>query len=523
MMMMPPPAPAPCGPENQGQIMPNPGNYPINYSGYMGNAPYVPKPAEQLIPVANLENTGELKPMTCGVVAPGEQTLFDRFTTYNRGFAGDSFPGQGKPGDPVFVPVQMYAKGSAVTPMYGEYTPQLFEVPYANVQPRESIGINVNPYTGEVAEFFIDAMPPPNTDKSRLAGTYEKANPFLIWKNGGGEDPNMPRLQRTEIAQYMPGSDYGPNPWGDQLYADERRERMTNIVSRDVFNNRNGDYPCEAAFNKELPMGFWGYQNWIRWIPYMPPTQELDLDGWTSIADVPNGVPFANDVPSMLPEMTISKVSLTDIYRTGGAELDIGDFVPSLNNRKPTKRADVDSSITPNVDYEVGNYVILDYNPRATLKMAMEYMYDPHNAALEIGDYIPVQGEDRDLTKRQFYSDVEWQSHVDLGGLGDSVGPGEVFSHEFRNAETYLDGYHPSKELQDGGYQYRWVGQTERDPKTEKAPWMGVANFVQNGGINLDGGLLIRSVREPPKPKDWSCMEASLRTSGAGDGGAFQG
>lgn len=468
--------------------------FPFELTGYQPSPvplPNIKEPEVLPPPEAPYLNRapGDTTGAGCSLTTNGEDMLERRFLMQNSPFPGDSFPNYTNKG-PIYIPATNYAKTGGVTPMYGEYTPQLWETPYDEMQEKESLGIMVNSYTGEVSELFQDAMPAPNTNKAIDPRVLTNTNPMLTWKWGGGQDPNFPYQNKKEVALYMPGSDYGPNVWGDQLYAEQRRDLQTNLVMRDVFNHRNGIFPCEQAFNKELPAGYWGYQPWVRWIPYMPPTQELDIKDWVPGLSIANEVPDSGTNPLVTPVTFTNRINLTNVYHPGTAGLDIGDYVPSCNIiHKDTRRGIGGDAGQPNVDLNIGNYVILDYDPRQTSKSdLMEGA--PHampGVFRDWGGYAEIQGQDNRDTRRQFYSDQEWMpredptDHLNAG----QVGPGAVFFQNYRGWDsTYEAGYHPTKVFVEAGdTQARWISQTERDPRTEKAPMMGVANFTQADGF----------------------------------------
>lgn len=455
----------------------------------------------------------------------GEDTLERRFLMQSSPFPGDSFAGYTNKG-PIYIPATNYAAAGGITPCYGEYTPQLWETPYDEMQEKESLGIMVNPMSGETMELFQDGMPGPNRTKG-LMTTTGQANPNLTWKWGGGQDPNFPYQNKKEVALYMPGSDYGPNVWGDQLYADQRRDLQTNIVMRDVFNHRNGIFPCEQQFNKELPAGYWGYQPFARYIPYLPPTQELDIKDWLPGPGNANGVPESGTNPLVTPVTFTKRVGLNTVYHPGTAGLDVGDYVPSCEIiHKDTRRGIGGDEERPNVDLNIGNYVILDYEPRQTSKSdLMEGA--PHampGVFRDWGNYSEIQGQDNRDTKRQFYSATEWMpredptDHLNAG----NVGPGGVFFKNYRgDAETWEASYIPSKILADvDTVMARWIGSSERDARTEKLPMMGVADFTQGDGFYYEA-----SRPEVPCPRmlnKYKEDSAKCYVTTTGAGGIYQ-
>jgi len=551
-----------------------PNNFPINKSDYAfdetlnnmyATTPYCPGP--QVVPTIEppkppfeSRNPGDIGPIGCSINSPGEDRLFRRFLTQNRGFQGDSFITQSNDG-PIYIQSSAY-NSSKNDPMFGDYNPELWMTPYDREEEKESLGVFTNPYTGETAELFQAAMPPPDTDKSLLPSTLKRTNPQLIWMNGG-EDPNLPRPNKKEICLEMPGADYGPNPWGTQLYADQIGNIQQNLVMRDVFNNRNGILPGEQAFNKEQPFGFVGLQDMTRWTPYLPPTQFLDIKDWVGGMDLPSGVEQPNTNPLTVADVFTRKVDLTNVCHMGPAEFFSGDYVPSCDPlNKQTKRgvfgSGTTSEIRPNVGADsIGGHVILDFDPRATLKIEMEKTYAPTNAVGEpqghvvidvdprptlkiemekkyaslnandqqTGPYAAYQQGDNELTRRQFYSDHEILGYVGAP-VGDALGPGITTFNNYRGyADTYVEGLHPVKvftEVTDT--QARWVGQNERDPRTEFTPNVGVAEFCGGGdGLFISAPRCVPDVHEPWKYKDNQDIEVVGTRSIGVNGGIFQG
>jgi hypothetical protein len=551
-----------------------PNNFPVTKSDYAFNdtlntmyaqTPYCPGPQNTptLAPPAppfDSRNPGDMGPLGCSINSSGEDRLFRRFLTQNRGFQGDSFITQSNDG-PIYIQSSAY-NSSKNDPMFGDYNPELWMTPYDREEEKESMGVFTNPYTGETAELFQAAMPPPDTDKSILPSTLKRTNPQLIWMNGG-EDPNAPRPNKKEICLEMPGADYGPNPWGTQLYADQIGKMQTNLVMRDVFNNRNGILPGEQAFNKEQPFGYVGLQNMTRWQPYLPPTQFLDIKDWVGGMDLPSGIDQPNTNPLTVADVFTRKVDLTAVSRMGVPEFLVGDFVPEPTLNKQTKRgvfgSGTTSEIRPNVTTDtIGGHVILDFDPRPTLKVGMEKMFPVLNAGNpglgghvvidvnakptlkvqmeqmypslnanndQVGPYSAYQGGDNELTRRQFYSDHEILGYVG-DAIGDALGPGITTFANYRGyADTYVQGLHPSKvftEVTDS--QARWVGQNERDSKTEFTPNVGVADFAGGGdGFFATVPRCIPEQHATWKYKDNQDIEVIGTRSIGVNGGIFQG
>lgn len=435
----------------------------------------------------------------------------------NRKFAGETWMVQGD--GPVYV-------GSAdrdthyTKPSYGTYDENLYKTPYDRTENMVSNGIMTNAYTGETYETFIQAMPPPNTDRSIPTNLLQKTNPKLIALQGG-IDPNRPLRSKKEVCQDMPRADGGPNVWGDQLYTGRRRQRQMESINADLWHNRGGVYASELGFTKEQPAGFVGKVNMNRFLPHMPPTQVLDLKDWKPpVADL-NGVEAMNNDPTVMPQVFTRKDDLTECSRVSYADtangVDAEQVVPVIIP-KPTHRGHGAENPTGVAESEtVGGHVLLDFVPRPTLKEQMEQEFTTtqggdENAGGHVildrtvkptlreqmqepfpvtapeaegtGDYIPFQGP-LYPTRRQFYEDKEKVGMVDGTGHADNVGPGEITTNQFRGTMgTYYPV--PSKVVEAAGdSQTRWVGYSDRDLQREFAPHTSQADFKQENGPSI--------------------------------------
>ena len=259
----------------------------------------------------------------CNITSSGEDQYLHRFTYLNRFF--NEQDGE--------IHVQQ-PKGME-TKFYGQYTDQLFKTQADNSDNKVSTGVMVNPYTGEMFETFENAMPPPTKDKSLLAERFDVVNPKLVWAQGG-INPHAPLPTKKEICKVLPGVDHGPNVWGDQLYADERRKRLTEIANRDIWNNRNGDYSTARGFAKEKPAGYTGLQPYYRPLPYLPPTQTLDNKGYVPVSSYT--LPEASSVKS---QVFITKADLTNapvVLNAGPIDGVDSEYVVQDISLKPTWR-----------------------------------------------------------------------------------------------------------------------------------------------------------------------------------------
>jgi hypothetical protein len=165
------------------------------------------------------------------------------------------------------------------------YTRSLFQTPYDSTQNLISDGVLVNPALGEVYECFSNQLPPPNTNKgAALRSTFEKVNPRLVWLNGGQNGVcGTPENRRQEVSSelFAPVSAIAgkPVPFATNYVDKEIVKQQRIIGARDLYNNRNGDYPVEISMNGEQPWGYVGLQPAYNFMPVIPATQELNLCG----------------------------------------------------------------------------------------------------------------------------------------------------------------------------------------------------------------------------------------------------
>jgi hypothetical protein len=158
------------------------------------------------------------------------------------------------------------------------YSSTLYETPYDQTQNMISTGTMTNPYTGEMFETFENQLPPPNTTKgSILKSQLTQANPKLLHAQGGYNSHNPPPRKKEQ-----PGYVFNPvnprggsNPFGDAVYAPQISQRVHQMVSRDIFNNRDGDYSVERGMIGERPKNKFGLVPRLRFMPYIGAANEL--------------------------------------------------------------------------------------------------------------------------------------------------------------------------------------------------------------------------------------------------------
>jgi hypothetical protein len=353
----------------------------------------------------------------CGIISSGEDQYAHRMTYLNRWFNEDD-------GEILIQPPRtMQSK------YIGSYSDELFKTPIDNTENKISTGIMTNPYTGETYETFENAMPPPNADKYIPADRFEMANPRLI-QMAGGINTHAPLPKKKEVCLDVPGTDFGPNVWGDQLFSEERRRRMIEIANRDLWNNRNGDMSTAAAVAKEKPAGFVGVQAMYRSLPYLPPTQTLDNKGYLPVSDYNQNQPESTVIKS---EVFVTKPDLTTCaYQQPAGPLNDQEveYVVGQYENRPTWRGGNDTYYA-GVPFLHTNETVgpQQSQNKSTLKEFMEQKFEPSNitnAALESGSnpYVVQQFENKSTRKEfmeQTFSGSNMYNQVVQSGGGGHV------------------------------------------------------------------------------------------------------
>lgn len=162
------------------------------------------------------------------------------------------------------------------------YEPESFMSPIETTQPVIATGAFINTYTGEVADVFEDAMPPPNNGRDPGDGVRERkqAQRRLLAAEGNVIAAHRKREQQDPI---QPGDAGVATQLATfRIEADVQTE-WNQRANRDLYFNRNELVPTEMEMTRN-PFGFEGYNNRLRINPYLLPTQELDDKNWTSNA-----------------------------------------------------------------------------------------------------------------------------------------------------------------------------------------------------------------------------------------------
>jgi len=436
---------------------------PQHPSQNKGTGPYVPQPNPQDQPngVANQPPPHHAPVLLgCNIVSSGDDQYAHRFSSLNRWFNeenGEIMVGKPKGMEDKYV---------------GNYSDELFKTPIDQTENKVSTGVMVNPFTGEMFETFENAMPPPNTNKFIPQDRFKIVNPKLVGAQGG-INHHAPPPKKKEICLSVPGVDHGPNVWGDQLFADERRTRMREIANRDVWMNRDGDYAQPLGFAKERPAGFVGLNPQVRAVPHLPATQILDNKGYLPVSSqqFPEATTVKSEVFVRKPDLTtcmrqsgpepINGIEAeqvvtqytnrhtwrgyADTFYTGPANL---NFVhestePQQKSNRPTLKEQMEqefpvSGVDPSQPGE--SYVIQQFQNRPTLKEQMEQSFPSQNMVPNKPEesYVVQQFQNRPTLKEGM------EQSFDPSNISTS-NPGESYVvQQFQNRPTLKEGMEQS-------------------------------------------------------------------------------
>jgi hypothetical protein len=291
---------------------------------------------------------------------------------------------------------------------YGNYTETLYSTPTLDAERRISTGVIINPWTGQMYETFEDDVPPPNTDRSLMPDQFGRTNPKLVAMKGG-RDPNRDYASKREPCQRLPGDDGGENVWGDALYADRRREDMQQRANRTVWHNRDGDYQ-EPAWDKKSN-GYVGWQRAYQNFPYLPQTQQLDLQQWvgpvTEQGVMPNRAMAiaaggdGDDPYRIVARVQYNGTDLSECTHNGGVETGITNFgeqLPFQGELLPTQKEGLMSQqfATHGADGQTQTGEKLQFQGKLlpTSKTLMQQQFATHGAdgQTQTGEQLPFQG-----------------------------------------------------------------------------------------------------------------------------------
>ena len=206
--------------------------------------------------------------MSCWLMSSGEN-IFARHNNLNM----QDMPGEKEP-TIIYGPESDFMKltGFKASRDYAVVDESLYHQPVLPSELRVATGIMVNSYTGQAYETFEDDVPPPNTNRQTWEPyQMQHTNPKLVALQGG-YDSSQPYVHKVEVAEDQYGPDAGRNVFGEQLYADRVRVELEQRNTAQTFNNRDGQYSIEPAWDKR-PMGFVGQVFAPRYFPYLPATE----------------------------------------------------------------------------------------------------------------------------------------------------------------------------------------------------------------------------------------------------------
>jgi len=207
-------------------------------------------------------------------IVPGEQDLrAHRFVTDNRYNAERIKPN-------IFIKP---SENLQVEP----YNPSLYQTPYDQTKNVISTGKLVNSYLGETFETFENQMPPPNCYKPLMKKQLQHINPRLLHLSGGYNHWNPPPRKTEQCGSvFNPVSIRGgASPFGSNLYDPLVTKQLKLYTSRDIYNNKNGDLCVEPSMYGDKPQGYFGLVPRVRYQPFLPATQELELKGRTNVPE----------------------------------------------------------------------------------------------------------------------------------------------------------------------------------------------------------------------------------------------
>lgn len=157
----------------------------------------------------------------------------------------------------------------------------------------QEMGTLVNPYTGEESKLFVNALNPPTHDYTLSKDETSRPHPMIAALTGNVHERDA-RPKRMEVAAPSAPWNAGRAPPGvsEQIIASGVRSQLNERVSRDLFFNRNGD----RVDGSVLPMpengeafGYVGYQPTLRYVPWMPATNVIDVSDWRAGVALENG------------------------------------------------------------------------------------------------------------------------------------------------------------------------------------------------------------------------------------------
>jgi hypothetical protein len=343
----------------------------------------------------------DLIPLGCNLIPDNKDLYEHKFLTANLPTPGNKYMGVSNSKNILVGPPKSFT--NSITPKFNKYSEDLYKTEYDKAMNLESNGVLINTNTGKMFETFKNALPPPTTFKQIPQYQLQEVNPMLL-KNQGGLDNYRYQRRKKEICKDMPDINAGANVWGPQLYTKEMRKRIRSIVSRDIFNNKNGDYATKMSLNGERPAGYTGYVPNYRSIPKLLPTNQLHLNNWK-----PNPH-YDQSNNKLIPKVSTRKVDLEPINpKVTGISGTTAGPIYGKQHRSNTMRGDKETDSNKFIDdYFDSSYVVVDTDLKPTQKDLMENKFPISNVQSQSNNLSHVvidtdlKSTQKDLMEQKF-------------------------------------------------------------------------------------------------------------------------
>jgi hypothetical protein len=224
-----------------------------------------------------------------------------------------------------------------------DYNQETFRTPFDVSQPVVCTGSLINTYTGEVADTYEDAIPPPDREGDDFEAMVKSSQLKFQWANGGEQW----KLNKTELQQPLPAGDSGPAlPNATYRTMQSVKLEAAERFTRDTYFSRNDLIPTEFQMTRN-PFGYSGFQNMLRVNPWIPNTQELDTKDWTSNAtQLPSTARALQSTVRLHEDAPAGRLGLMQ-------GLDVADAVLPHNVRKSDTSREQKSDCARNADNRI--------------------------------------------------------------------------------------------------------------------------------------------------------------------------
>ena len=157
-----------------------------------------------------------------------------------------------------------------------DFSKEMFQTPADRAQDLISTGSLINTYTGEVITTLENDMPPPDREAGEIVHENKAKQLRLLAASG---NPRSTRPKK-ELENSIPAGDTGKISTESSILASANvRREGEERNARDAYFNKNGMAPTEMEMSRN-PVNYDGYNNRVRFKPYLPYTQELDTKDW---------------------------------------------------------------------------------------------------------------------------------------------------------------------------------------------------------------------------------------------------